>query len=98
MRLPVNRVVLGSLALLVVLAIGGAVWVAASRHPADSLDPAITSSLASAGTTVSCPGELLPVATVPDPELMNVELVALGVEHVDEVPTALFDRSGLTSS
>jgi hypothetical protein len=51
----VNRVVLGGLALLVSLAIGGAVWVAASRHPADSLDPAITSSLASQGITVSAP-------------------------------------------
>jgi hypothetical protein len=29
---------------------------------------------------------------------MDVELVALGVEHVDEVLTAFFDRSGLTSS
>jgi hypothetical protein len=51
----VNRVVLGGLALLVSLAIGGAVWVAASRHPADSLDPAITASLASTGITVSAP-------------------------------------------
>jgi hypothetical protein len=50
----VNRVVLGGLALLVALAIGGAVWVAASRH-ADTLDPAIAASLASQGITVSAP-------------------------------------------
>lgn len=46
--------VLGGLALLVALAIGGAVWVAASRH-ADTLDPAIAASLASEGITVSAP-------------------------------------------
>lgn len=50
-----NRVVLGGLALLLAVAIGGAVWVAASRHPADSLDPAITESLANTGITVSAP-------------------------------------------
>ena len=47
--------VLGGLALLVAVAIGAAVWVAASRHAADSLDPAITASLLSQGITVSAP-------------------------------------------
>jgi len=46
-------VVLGSLGLLVAGAIGAAVWVGASRHAADTLDPAITASLASQGITVS---------------------------------------------
>lgn len=46
---------LGGLGLLVALAIGGAIWVGASRHAADSLDPAITASLASQGITVSAP-------------------------------------------
>ncbi len=49
---------LGSLGLLVVVAIGGAVWVAVwtvSRHAADRLDPAITASLASEGITLSAP-------------------------------------------
>lgn len=43
---------LGGLALLVAVAIGGAGWVAASRH-ADTLDPAIAASLASQGITLS---------------------------------------------
>lgn len=45
---------LGGLALLVAVAIGAAVWVAASRH-ADTLDPAIAASLASQGIAVSAP-------------------------------------------
>jgi hypothetical protein len=53
-------VVLGSLGLLVVVAIGGAVWVAAFwlgavRHAADSMDPGITASLANEGITLSAP-------------------------------------------
>jgi hypothetical protein len=48
-------VVLAGLALLAAVAIGGAVWVAASRHAADSLDPAITASLRSQGITLSPP-------------------------------------------
>jgi hypothetical protein len=47
--------VLAGLALLAAVAIGGAVWVAASRHAADSLDPAITASLRSQGITLSPP-------------------------------------------
>jgi hypothetical protein len=45
-------VVLGGLGLLAV-AIGAAIWVGALRHAADTLDPAITASLASQGITVS---------------------------------------------
>lgn len=46
---------LGSLGLLVAVAIGIAVWVGASRRAADRLDPAITASLASEGITMSAP-------------------------------------------
>jgi len=59
-RVAPGRLVLGGLALLVALAIGGAVWVAASR-PADTLDPAIVASLASQGINVSAP----PTTSVP---------------------------------
>jgi hypothetical protein len=48
-------VLLGSLGLLVAVAIGTAVWVGASRHAADRLDPAITASLESQGITLSAP-------------------------------------------
>ena len=44
---------LPGLGLLAAVAVGASVWVAASRHAADSLDPAITASLASQGITVS---------------------------------------------
>jgi hypothetical protein len=47
-------VVLAGLALLALVAIGAAVWVAASRHT-DTLDAAIAASLASQGITVSSP-------------------------------------------
>ncbi len=50
-----RRVVLGGLGLLVAVAIGGAVCVAASRHAADSMDPGIAASLANEGITLSAP-------------------------------------------
>jgi hypothetical protein len=53
-------VVLGSLGLLLAVALGaaiwvGAFWVGAVRHAADSMDPAITATLASEGITLSAP-------------------------------------------
>jgi len=50
-----SRLLLGGLGVLVVLAIGGAIWLGASRHAAETLDPAITASLASQGITIGAP-------------------------------------------
>lgn len=53
-RAASSRLRVGGLGLLVAVAIGGGIWVAASRH-ADTLDPAIAASLASQGITLSAP-------------------------------------------
>ena len=56
-RAVLSRVVIVRLGLLGAVAIGAAVWVlwGASRHAAASLDPAISTSLASQGITVRAP-------------------------------------------
>ena len=56
-RAVLSRVVIVRLGLLGAVAIGAAVWLlwGASRHAAASVDPAIRTSLASQGITVSAP-------------------------------------------
>jgi hypothetical protein len=78
-------VVLGTLGLLVVVAIGGAVWVAvwAASRPVDTLDPAIIASLASQDITITAP----PTTRVP-----------IGIDQAKAIANREFPRGNTAST